>query len=431
MNLSLKIRKNLVVPALLFYYVIISIIFTKYISVYFGYQGFRFSLSYSCLYVSFFVVVVTAFQVERLLNRRLFSDCIVVLVSIMYLFPVCVLFAFSNNDVEYFLFVLLYFMFLNFFNEFVNVSDKKISVRSKANLFYGAFIILGFMMIVISGAYTGFRISLDLSDVYEYRMEAREYAMPFFLRYPFSWTVYILPVGLMCSLVKGKKLLSVYLCFCQILCFSFNGKKTVLFSLILVLLINLLYRKSKNLDLLTPYAFFSLGALSFVEVMAKGSEAFLAKAFIRRMMFVPAYLGSIYYDFFKHNELDYLRSSFLRYFGFTSPYVDSIPRTIGRVYFNAPEMNANTGLCGDAFSNFGWLGVVIYPFLIILLVKVLDKYMSNVEIQVKFIVMILLSYMFLNGSYFKLLLTNGIFILLLILIMYPIDESQLTDGKIG
>lgn len=421
MKLFFSVRKNWIIPSLLFYYVVISMVFVIWISRYFGYYGFPLSVSYSCLGISFAVVLLASFQTERLFSRWNVSDGVVAFLNIMYLFPACSLFALSNNDFNYFSFVLIYFFLLNVFNEAVQFSGRGITIINKANLFDLSLILLGLGMIAISGVYTGFRISFDLSEVYEYRMQAREYAMPALLQYVFSWTMYLLPIGLMYALARKKMLLSVFLGFCQVLCFSFNGKKSVFFSFILVLLIYYFYEEKDKFKI--PYVFCGFSLISLLEVFLRESDAFLAKVFVRRMMYIPANLGYVYYDFFKDNEFDCLRSSILRHLGFVSPYSEPIPRMIGRIYYHAAENNANTGLCGDAFANFGWLGAVIYPLLIVLLVKLMEEYLRNVEYRVRILVVFLLSYMFISGSFFKLLLTNGILVLLVLLMIYPTGNN--------
>ncbi len=422
MKLCFSVRKNWVIPSFLLYYFFISIVFIIWISRYYGYSGFPLSFSYSCQGVSFVVILLTSFQTERLLNRWNVSDSVVAFLNILYLFPACSLFALSNNDFYYFSFVFVYFFFLNVLNEAIQFPGHDIVIINKANLFDLSLILLGVSMIVISGVYTGFRISFDLSEVYEYRMQAREYAMPALLQYVFSWTIYLLPIGLLSFLVRKKMILSFFLGFCQILCFSFNGKKSVLFSLCLVLLIYFFYGEKDKSKI--PYVFCGFSLISLLEAFIREGDAFLAKVFVRRMMYIPANLGYIYYDFFQNNELDYLRSTVLRHLNFVSPYSESIPRIIGRIHFRAAETNANTGLCGDAFANFGWLGAVIYPLLIVLLVKIMEKYLQNIGYKVRILVVFLLSYMFISGSFFKLFLTNGILVLLILLMIYPASNNN-------
>ena len=149
---------------------------------------------------------------------------------------------------------------------------------------------------------------------------------------------------------------------------------------------------------------------------------------MRRLMFIPAHLGWSFYEFFSVHEFDYLRSSLLRRFGFKSPYSDSLARVIAianNAYSDRGVSNANTGLCGDAFANFGWVSVFIYPLLIVLTFKVLEKYMSDLDDRLQIIICITVSYSMLSGAFFTVLLTNGVLLMILLLIIIPRQKQRL------
>ena len=171
-----------------------------------------------------------------------------------------------------------------------------------------------------------------------------------------------------------------------------------------------------------------LNVALFLEQAVRNGESFIGKNFLRRMMFIPAYLGWAFYDFFQLNEFDYFRSSFLRRFGFSSPYSEGIPRIIGRIYnvtvSSLGAVNANTGLCGDAYSNLGLFSLLFYPAAIVLIFKIIEKYLSDLDSRLKIIICVIVAYSFISGALFTVLLTNGILFLILLLIIIPRTEIQ-------
>lgn len=416
--MTIKLQKSIIVPALLVHFFLLFMIYKSWIVPYWGYSGFHFSVSELDGSIAVLTIVLMSLQIQHLMIRGNATDIIITFFNVVYFFPVCILFGFSNHDYSYFLFVCSYFLTLNILNEKINFNSSRLAVHNKEILFDLAFFLLGVAMIVISGFYTGFRISFDLSEYYEYRMQVRELSMPVLLRYVFSWTMYLLPIGLTYALTRKKMSFALFLSFCQILSFSFNGKKSVLFSFLLAYMIYFLLNNEK-IRLKIPYAFCGLSAIALLEVYLRGSEAFLAKTLIRRLMFVPASLGKVYFDFFQTHEPDYMRISVFRYFGFASPYSEGLGFTIGAELSSSGDLNANTGLCGDAFANFGWIGAFLYPLLIIIAIKFMERYFTGIDMKVKASITFMVAYMFISGTYFKIFLTSGFLILLLLLMVYP------------
>ena len=301
-----------------------------------------------------------------------------------------------------------------FFSKIINFDNLKIITKRKfvhPRLFSIIIILCALIITILSGIYTGFRISLSLDEFYEYRAAAREYAVPTVLRYLFSWAIIGLNIGLSYCIINKKKLLTILVVLANLFAFSYNGKKSVLFILLVIIYVSLFY-KDKQLKKI-PYAFLGLTVLGYIEMICRSGESFIAKHFIRRLLFVPPFLGTLYYDFFSTHELDFLRASVLRRIGFDSPY-GSIPRFMGEVYFKNVgilAMNANTGLCGDAFSNFGFWSLLIAPLVIVITFKILELCAKNLNNKIKMVASIWISYTFVSGSYFTLLLTNGVIFL--------------------
>lgn len=416
------------------YKILLDIIFCNYISKIFDYQGFTYSFSPKIMLFSYIAIFFVFLAVNHLLKDIKFSNIVILLLLIMYYIPVTTIVSYCKNDFSYLIFASLYFFIILLLNRLLNIKKIrpiKISAKKRSiDMFVVITVLLSIIMVLISGIYSGFRISFDLSEFYELRFEARELSMPSILQYILHWARYIIPIGLVYCLVRKKYSIATFLSFAQILSFSFNGKKSSLFLFFLAFIIAFFFKDKYWKKL--PIIFFAVLILAIFEtIFHSGSNLLIIKYIVRRVFMTPSYLGWAYFDFFSNNELDFLRGSILRRIGFVSPY-QSIPRLIGSLYTTSSSLganNANTGLCGDAFSNFGWVSLLIYPFLIVLSLKILERCMNGLEKEIKAITCITVSYMLLNGTFFKILLTNGYILICIILLFCKRKNNIISEEE--
>ena len=427
MRIGINKAKNIILMIL--YYFAIAASYVYWVSPHFSRAGFIVSYSLTCSIVGFLVACVVSIIASGLIDRGKVSDIILLLIVILYFFPQIVLFTYCLHNWAFFLFVILYLTVLVCLNYFIDLGDRKVFISEHGNLFVAIVVMLSIFMVVISGAFTGFRISFDLSDYYEYRFAAREFAMPTVVKYVFNWAKTILPIGLVYAMLHKKWWLVVITSISEMLCFSFDGKKSSLFMFVLAFGIALFYKKEMLRRV--PFYMILVNIALFVEQAIRNGESFIGKNILRRMMYIPAYLGWAFFDFFQSNELDYFRSSFLRRFGFSSPYSEGIPRIIGRIYnvtlSSIGAVNANTGLCGDAYANLGWFSIIIFPFAIVLIIKIIEKYLADLDSRLQIMISLTVAYTFMSGALFTALLTNGILVLILMLIIMP--RSEVIKGK--
>ena len=401
---------------LLLFKICLDVSYCTWISPKYAYLGLTYSFSLPCLIVTVPLVILFSMTAVRLLERARLSDISIALLIIIYYLPCATVLAFSNHDLLYFLFVTLYFMLLVGWNKVISLPDLKYGYHEKSDALMYVTVVLSILMIAISGYYAGFRISFDLSEYYELRFEAREYSMPTVISYLFNWARYIIPVGILYAVLHRKWSLTLFFSVTQILAFSFNGKKSSLAFFFIALVMGFCYRP-KYLKLIPPI-FGAVSLLGVAEPYVRSGQSAIGKYLLRRVMCIPAYLGHCYYDYFSVHGYDYLRGSILRYLGFASPF-GNIPRLIGSLYYKTSskvsEVNANTGLCGDAFANFGWFSLLIYPLMIILMLKAAEMCSDKLEKPLVHFIALLAVYTLINGAFFKILLTNGFLVILVLL----------------
>lgn len=417
------------IAATMIYYVVLIVGYIYWVQPNYAGNGFELSSDLMCMVISVLSMLFISVVISRLINRKRVTDIILVFLILLYFIPTLVLYANGFNDTSYYIFSMMYLAALLIFNRVVKF-NKKISfkIKENTNLFIVMVALLSVFMIILSGYYTNFRITFAISDYYEYRYEAREYSLPTIFRYLFNWCKMVLPIGLVYAIRGKKRWLIALTITAEIFCFSFDGKKSVLFMFLLSILIALFY-KEEYIKKFPLYMIFVV-ILMFVENYVTSGSSFIGTHIIRRMMFVPARLGHTYFEFFKENELLYLRSSILRFFGFRSPYDEGIGRIIGQLnQTSRGGVNANTGLLGDAFANFGWFSIILYPLMLIIVLKVLEKYLDDIDERMQVTICLSVAYSFMSGSFFTILLTNGVLIIIVMLMFMPRKKSILAGLK--
>ncbi len=157
----------------------------------------------------------------------------------------------------------------------------------------------------------------------------------------------------------------------QLYLFSITGFKTYLFVLVLVLLMPLARKfPIRYVPVLGICA--ALVAVVFLYEIT-GNNMGLA-LIADRVVFFPAKIKWAYLDFFSQNTfVQFSENLFAQILGITPVYSSHTHFMIGGLYFNKPEMWANSGYLADAYANLGWLGGVIITLALSIELYFIDK----------------------------------------------------------
>lgn len=222
---------------------------------------------------------------------------------------------------------------------------------------------------------------LDTSTVYEYRTSGA-LQLSKYMGYLLDWTTKVfLPFALAKTLTDRRYLPAAALGVLQILIYLYTGHKTFLFSVPFILL-GSLWARRKNCYrelFLTGCAGFSILTLlaNFTE---PGSPwYYLFSVFVRRVMVLPAQLKFQYFDYFTSHPK-------LGIYGILPTWILKVPSyyedvgytyDIAAIYYNKPEMNANTGFFAEGYMRFGCIGIILLPLLLALLLKQMDRFQDR------------------------------------------------------
>ncbi len=305
----------------------------------------------------------------------------------------------------------------------VIIKFKKVNINDKIILFIG--IISLVLILYISIRYTGFRINIDLNNVYDLRLEARSYNLPTIINYLFSWSKIINPIFLGYSILNKKYILSIVFFLTQIVSFGIDGLKLTLMITLITVFICFFYKKT-SVYYLKKYIGIGLIFILILSLLEKVifNTFEIIDFIIRRILFIPNYLNYYYFDFFQYNIPDYFRGSFLRHFGIETPY-PQLGNIIGEIYYSSPQMNCNDGLIADAITNFGIIGIFIMPVILTLLLRVLDLCTINIDSRVLFSSSIYTAYIFVSSFSLTVLLTHGYIIMCILLLFMKKNNDEI------
>lgn len=367
--------------------------------------------------LNWFFIVLFLFMIES--KENTLSACIMKFLYLISFIPGCVMIEYTSVAIGYqFLFFTYWLMLYGINRIFPYFKNKVLLLKKGHEINEMGLFIFSCLIILVWLYYAHARTQLALDDIYVARMEARDYNMPTILSYLYSFAKALLPVGISIGLYRKEWFKCLVLTLVELLVYFIEGSKTALFSLFVAYFFWIFVKaaKEKRIWLWIVFLFDAAGAMSILLLKIFGIIR-ASSYFFLRILFVPAFINIQYYEFFKGSAKDFFRQSIIgKITGMQSPYELLIPRIIGKYAFHNVETNANTGLIGDAYVNLGAVGVIIMPFLFIILLRVIDFCIKGLPKQLYFSLGVILAFSLLSNSFFTTLLSNGIVIIVLYLL---------------
>lgn len=397
-------------------------IYDQLISSRFSYRGLVNESSDEGFYLSILGVAFTIITYIKIEKQNSPSSLVMNLFNLLFFIPMYVYVAHKELVSGYYLYLILYQFSLFFFYIYVSFTFRPLIPRS-TSYFFG---IVGFILIatlIINGYYNGFKIKIDLTDVYENRLAARDLSMPTILNYIKSASYFVGIIALMYALKVRNKPLIILVIFIQLMSFAFGASKTQFFSIFVCIVAFYFY--SDKLRLWAPIALITILTISIIEFRLVNTTE-ITDVWTRRTLFVPSQISYTMYEFFENpnHEFLYLRGSIFRFLGFEDPYVSQggFQRLIGSIY-GTEDTNANTGLLGNDYAQFGWFSLLISPFLRVYLLRMYDYCATNIDKKIMVVLSIFIAFTYISGSFFTVLVTNGILLVNYLLYSFPREKS--------
>lgn len=431
-----NIRRSSIFWGILMFRITLDTVYSPVIVDQFWHYGFvaefdivRYLLSYIAM------LVVTGMFIPMIsLNKP--SSILLMLLYILAYIPNMSLFSNMSLPYTYFLMSNLYWMCIVIFYKYINfninikLSDRRVVRKNHKRNMYSYIIFLLFFVIitVYSIVYNeGIKLTLDLGDVYSLRMASRAKGIGDIFEKLLPWSANIIfPLGIIKAIRDKQWVLAAVFLIGEVFAFSVNGTKTWLFICAISLFVSLFIKKDKYIGLLPFFLSASVGIGAILGKCLKWS--FIDNYITRRVFFSTSLSNYFWLDFFSENSKMYLTNSvfgWLRRFGVALPYDKNISLIIGSLYYNNDEMTAASGTMANAYGNLGILGVILFPLILVIVAKFLDRVSRNSKIVYLYPIIISTSIYLLNGSMMSTFVTYGYFIGLL-LVWYLNRKNELS-----
>ena len=413
------------VPQILFmllYRLSLDLVYVKLLSPLFAYSGFVLNPSLPMLALSYLLVLLFAPFAAELQNRALPSAKLAALLHYLYFLPMTSYCALSSpNSLLLPIAAAYWALLMLWIYKLPVLTLKPLSMKHTRLVFALLTLLSSAVVLYISGRYTGFRLTLDIINVYDIRAEAEGFAMPRVLSYLLSWQTILLTVELLYWLREKKYVVAAWLIVIYFFYFSIAALKSVFFFLLLVLAAWLLYRAWMPRWCAPLLVLFNLLALM---EYALHKSFYLMSLFIRRMMYVPVYLAARYQSYFSENPLLFFRDGILRRLGRQTPYSFRVANLIGE-YNGDPTCFANNGLLADLFTNLPTpLGLLVMPLLLALCFRLLDASAARKPEKLYIVYALFFAITFANTSWSTVLLTHGFLPACMMLYFFPSKEDN-------
>lgn len=412
LNLSKKELKELIILILIRYlYLFLTVNVLKdlwYVGS--GTYGIDFNINKDIIASITFLFIT--FYYVKYKNQSMFINVFLNIIYILYFIPLNASFSINNMSIMYYISSNLYFGFIFFLLTNIKLNKKKnpetnwnFADNKYLRLF---FFILCIMFIIYKLFYNGFSLNLTLNSdlIYSNRAEYTTFLdtisgsfISYFISILKNLISYVAPIYLFISLEKKRLVPTIVSFICLLSIFSVSSSKNTIFFIIIVIIIYIM-QKLNILDKINEI--FDIGMLLFLLICVLlffMGKNFLYILIIRRIMYIPAWLNSIYYDYFiSASPVCWSQDTFILQNILPSAYDTSPLNIISNIYFNGEIPSPNTGMFAEAIMHFHYIGIFIYPILIYVLIKASDFIYSFYTNPIKVIIAIKLVLQITNVS---------------------------------
>lgn len=413
------------------YRITLEWIYTNSISEMYAHMGLTSYGGSGILYFSIWILMLlSSILVLRTMKSKNTSDLIVQIFFYVSFIPGCILLYYVPQSIKYMLIWYCYWTCLFMFNcliPYIKSSFGKIQQKHLKiiNMLIGIFLFLN--VIYIWGNFANFRLFVDIFQVYGVRQEASNYSIPTIISYLFSMSKSIVPILVAYYMINKKNFKAMMFTAILFIMYLIDGSKTTLFLPVLVIALYVGYRYFRNIFVYLGGALTIFNCICILEELLNNT-CYLAAFITRRLMFLPALINYGYYDFFVGKEKLFFRES-LSILG-EHPYGDiRISKQIGRFLFHT-DTSANNGLFADAYANLGVIGIIMMPFILICIFRVVDYCSNKQNYFVRLVIAVSFSLIFISASFFTGLLSYGFVLGCILIILLPeVKKMKKQEGN--
>ena len=337
--------------------------------------------------ISIIVVLLCSFGTFKIKDN--FSRFYIKLINLVMIVPISTIFVGKDYNLLWYLMIIIEFivillsnvLFTNYIRgkrwDKYKLIDKISIFLNKENLskaIYYIFVINTFLILILCIYYNGLPslIALNLKKVYYVR---DAFYLPKYIGYLYNFQVKFISLFLM-ALYLDKKCYRrfILITLIQLFFFLIKGDKVTLLSIPLTIGVYYLFNNKRfNSDLIMLKSFVCVSVLSIITKFLN-FRVFIA-IFTTRLLFTPANLKFIYFDFFSKNPNIGIVGTFLNFIlKIPNPYA-AMPyqNVIAHEYFSNPNVYYNTGVLAEGFARFSYVGVILIPLILGILIAIISS----------------------------------------------------------
>jgi len=423
MGLSLKIKKNIIWAflSIVFYLIVLDFSYYFLISKIWAYSRFEFNFNGIKLIESFFLLFIIFILMPK--TSKKLSNIIIWLLILLSYIPMLTIFALKDESRIYMYAITGFWMLVFLLLELPEISILSLKKLQSKIIYYSLFVFLSIIVLFLISKYLGFSLNLDLTKVYDIRSQYSKLKIPL-AGYLFNWLGYIaIPVFFAICITKRKWVFAIPIVILQLLLFSSTGNKTFLLALPFTLVLIFIVTQKK------PFLWMTVGLIGIILMGVLSytlfNDLWISSLLTRRTLLVPAQLSFLYYDFFSKNVHTFLSHHQIFRVFLNYPYPLNPPHLIGEFYFNRPQMGANNGIYADAFMNFGFIGLIFWAILLIIILKLIDGITKNKDIRITISAIAMPVMSLTNSALLTCLLTHGLLLSLIFLYLLPKERNKI------
>lgn len=384
-----------------------------------GYLGYPEDYSEVRHIVANIICIIFALLVPiRVFNLTSFTLFIVTSTSLV---AMAAMYAARGYDTAYLLSVIVFMLIFKLLAERIRfrIPARKSSAKpalALSLLFFG----LAIAWVVARGGLSN--LSFDILAIYDFRSLAydRYFSGPF--AYVLNWAIKAFGPTLLAYGIIRKSPLAIFIAIAgELFFYATLAQKTPLAIVIFVFLA--IYISKRRPSVLTLNIIIIAAILLSQVLTSSGDIAFYA-TFTGRLFFSLASNNIAFFEFFSENSFTYFSTTFLRGI-IDSPYDTHIFRLISLEKSGIEAVNPNTGILGTGYQHMGYLGLLVYAILSGLILSILESLAKHVPNWLPLAIGgIPIFVMFTSADLPVAMVTNGGFVILVLLFVWPREGSE-------
>ena len=391
----------------------------------FGFYGFSFDFSFIRLFLGWICYLVCIWGIPK--NSSELSDIFIYTILMLSITP-CIVYYQYNKDAEFWMilvqvisfFLIVWILSLPFSVSF-RISLKKISYKNcLLRISVTTLLLLFFVYLLYKNGIPSFH-SVTFSNISKVRAL---YSSDLLLNLLYTLVCKIvIPIYILIAIKERRPLVFFFSILLPVYIYAITGFKSYLF--IPVIIIGTAFFSHLDLKMCIIYLLPCIILFVGFEYLVL-EEPMLYSLINERVFFLPAKIKIAYFDFFSKNEFAFFSQSTIgKIFRIPSIYEENIPNMIGRIYWNRPKMWTNTGFMADAYSNLGFLGMVIISVFVSMILKLAQNQMVGLTSNMKknLEALFLIFFISLNdGGTISVIFSGGLFLLILVIVLIDFTD---------